>query len=571
MATLNGSGPAASGAPAPGVPGRHIRQLDDLPPFDEVIELWPPVDERDKRGGRINVLKRGDSELILVSTLDSHLSPAWFHILDKYKRQGLKIATIRTADRGVFEILDMQVPAASADRTAIEAIIQGSAPLRYLSDIVGEAIDIGASDVHLEVRGARGIYSVRVGGVIRKLRSYPVTYVTDAISAGFTVIAEELSRSDAAFNPRLPQQAMIPLLHKGRNYNLRYQSHPAVGGFDVVLRILKSGENSVGQAVKVLDLAELGYLPSQAEQLGLSTISAWGGVFIAGITGSGKTTTLNSMLSQLVKRGGQKIISIEDPVEYVVPGVTHLSIQRSNVNTQENPFLNAMRAFLRLDPDVGMFGEIRDTLSGEIAQAAIETGHKIFTTVHATSALGIVSRLTSKMIGLERSTVCNPEFISILVYQTLLPRNCPHCKRPARDMMDIHELMLYRDLFGLDPDQIFCASHEGCPKCQIPGVDYTELLHAGTSGVRVCAEVIKPDEELLMMLFHGKDMEARSYYRNLREAPFTSPEMTGKESWGHALYNVSIGEIDPYYFQTTFGHPKLFAALAQRGLTERRS
>ena len=559
--------------PGPGRPisGKHIRQLDELPAFDEIIESWPPLDERDRRNGRIVVLKTTGGNLLLVSTLDAHLSTAWFHILDKLKRQGHTISGICTGDRAVFEVLDNRATGSTADQAAIDAIIQGSAPLRDLAELVGEAIDIGASDIHLEVRGTRGIFRVRIGGVLRKLRAYPAPFITDAISAGFTVIAEELSRSDAAFNVRLAQQAMIPLQHKGVNYNLRYQSHPAVGGYDVVLRILKSGDNAAGQAMKVRELHELGYLPSQTEQLDLATASAWGGVFIAGITGSGKTTTLNSMLSSLVKRGGQKVISIEDPVEYVVPGVTHLSIQRSNALSAENPFLNAMRAFLRLDPDVGMFGEIRDGLSGEIAQAAIETGHKIFTTVHATSALGIVARLTSKVIGLERSTVCNPEFISVLVYQTLLPRNCPHCKRPAREVLPAADLAWYPDVFGLDIDRMYCASDQGCPRCRIPGVDYSELVHAGTSGVRVCAEVITPDEELLLKLFRGQDMDARAHYRRLRRAPFSSEDMTGKEAWGHALYNVAIGEIDPYYFQTTFGHPKLFAPLAAISATERRS
>lgn len=267
------------------------------------------------------------------------------------------------------------------------------------------------------------------------------------------------------------------------------------------------------------------------------------------------------MLNSLARTGDRKIISIEDPVEYLVDGVSHLSIQRSNGESSgsaNNPFLEAMRAFLRLDPDIGMFGEIRDLMSGEVAQAAIETGHKIFTTVHATSALGIVSRLSSKMIGLSRATVCNPEFISALVYQVLLPRSCVHCRRPARDVMSDAELEPYVSIFGLNPDTFLAASDQGCPQCHIAGIDYSAGKRQGTKGVQVAAEVVLPDTRLLQLLQEGRDMEALSYRRSLRRTGFDDPDMTGKEAWAHALYEVATGNVDPYYFESTFGSPQSF-------------
>ncbi|PLY57268.1 hypothetical protein HBH1_04476 [Herbaspirillum sp. BH-1] len=545
----------------------HLRRAEELPQFRSVLEMWPAEKYRTFNQERIAALNMEAGLIAMLATRGVNLSSEWFHILDRLKRDGKTPRMFFTAEPIVFEVLDYQVAAnheAAATRavSGIDLIIAESKPLNYFADMVGRAIEIGASDAHLEVRGDHATLNARVDGVIRRIGSYPAQIVIDAVSAAFTVQAEELSRSDAAFNARLPQQAMIPIRNKDRDFTLRYQSHPSVGGFDVVLRILHSSASS---SSKVKTLPELGYLPSQVEQLDLAMQSAWGGVFVAGVTGSGKTTTLNSMLSMLAAGGERKIISIEDPVEYIVPGVTHLSVQRTNAIGAENPFLNAMRAFLRLDPDIGMFGEVRDPLSGEIAQAAIETGHKIFTTVHATSALGIVSRLTSKMVGLDRHAVCNPEFLSILVYQALLPRNCPHCKQPARERVPAEELNAYETVFGLDIDQMMCASDSGCAHCRIPGVDYSALTHAGTRGVCVAAEVITPDNDLLRLLLAGRDLDARDHYHATRAGPFDAPDMRGKAAWGHALYSLAQGQIDPYYFKTTFGHPKGFRQIVQKG------
>jgi len=544
----------------------HLRRAEDLPQFLTVLEMWPPAKNRSFNRERIAVLNMEGGMIAVVSTKGVNLSPEWFHILDRLRRDGKTPRRFFTAEPIVFEILEYHVTATHEEATTravsgIDLIIAESKPLNYFADMVGRTIEIGASDAHLEVRGEYALLNAPVGGIMRRIGNYPAQIVIDAVSAAFTVQAEELSRSDAAFNARLPQQAMIPIRNRDRDYTLRYQSHPSVGGFDVVLRILRSSASSSG---KVKTLPELGYLPSQVEQLDLAMQSAWGGVFVAGITGSGKTTTLNSMLSMMAVGGERKIISIEDPVEYIVPGVTHLSVQRTNAGGAENPFLNAMRAFLRLDPDIGMFGEVRDQLSGEIAQAAIETGHKIFTTVHATSALGIVSRLTSKMVGLDRHAVCNPEFLSILVYQALLPKNCPHCKTPAKLHLPAAELADYEILFGLDVDRIMCASDGGCAHCRIPGVDYSSVVHAGTRGVCVSAEVITPDSSLLRLLLAGRDLDAREHYHATRVAPFDAPDMQGKAAWGHALYSVAQGQIDPYYFKSTFGHPKGFRQIVQK-------
>jgi general secretion pathway protein E len=276
------------------------------------------------------------------------------------------------------------------------------------------------------------------------------------------------------------------------------------------------------------------------------------------ITGSGKTTTLSALLNQMAAAGDRKIISIEDPVEYQIPGVSHLSVQRAAGNEKSdttNPFASSMMAFLRMDPDVGMFGEIRDGLSAQIAYTAIQTGHKLLTTVHATSALGIISRLASAQIGLVRTDICRPEFISALVYQSLIPRNCAHCKIPAEKTMNASELLVYESLFFLDTSKLFVASDDGCPACKPANLATIRGGHAGVKGVTVAAEIIQPDLQLLEYLSKGEDLKAFDYWRNLQTSSFSDSDMLGKPSWGHALYEMSLGHIDPYHFQKVFGSP----------------
>ncbi len=537
---------------------KHWSSLDDVPAFKGIAAQWPDG-EADPQMLAIEIAPQ-----LVVQLSIPELSGAmeWFQFRNRLIKQGFLIDSAVICDQQLLKELiygDRGNAKQSAENDAIEDLIHGSEPVRNFKRIIGELIDVGASDVHIEVRNDLAAVKVRLHGVMRHYKSYPRTLMLDALGAAYTVLAEELSRTDAAFNQRLAQAAMIPLAHQGRSFALRYQSHPTVGGLDAVLRILHLTQSSAPRS-----LERLGYLPDQCEQLKLSIASAWGGVFIAGITGSGKTTTLNTMLDMLVRSGGRKIVSIEDPVEYVVKGVSHLSIQRSQSDTESNnPFMGAMRAFLRLDPDVGMFGEIRDRISGEIAQSAIETGHKIFTTVHATSALGIVGRLSSRMIGIDRSTVCSPEFISALVYQVLMPRNCIACRRPTTEVMSASDLAEFERVFELDPKNFYSASDQGCSQCRVPGMEQhaEEGSRLGVAGMTVAAEVVTPDLHLLQLIAEGHDFEARRYRMHMRQAGFDKPNMTGKDAWGHALYGVSQGTIDPHFFINTFGYPMGFESL----------
>ena len=546
----------------------HLIDYMAVPPFTRVLSHGdnPPIALFKAKQHHLVALEQEGQKFVVMCLKNETGGTAWFHLIEQGKRLGLKFSGSFTCEPDVLQMVLQEnvfekeavlaLKQREEERKNVSRMMTESVPIEWLRITIQRCIGLGASDVHFEVRGDLALLRVRRDGIMRKVGHYPSRIVINGLSAAYTVLAEEGSRSEVAFNAGSVQSAMVPLEWPDQKILMRYQSHPSVGGFDATMRILRVGGPS---EVKIPELEYLGYTAWQIERIKEAIGSSWGGVFVAGITGSGKTTTLSSLLQRLAAQSQRKIIAIEDPVEYQVPGVTHLSVRRQTRDRSANPFEEAMLAFLRMDPDVGMFGEIRDQLSGQMAHAAIQTGHKLLTTVHATSALGIVARLTSQHIGLLREDVCSPEFLSLLMYQVLIPKNCIHCNVPAIKVMSAVELAAYEQHFQLDPTHFRCASDTGCAHCQVEGLDRGEQTHVGVNGVKVCAEVMPITNDLLRLLRAKDDIRARDEWLALRNTPFDNEDMVGKEAWGHALYEVSQGVLDPFHFERNFGPPGLLA------------
>ena len=550
---------------------RNSGHIDDyllLPAFIKVLSHGesPALELMQNKQKAMAALSVADNKFFVLSVQGENGSTAWFHLIEQGKRLGLGFAGAYTCN---VEILQTLLQEHVYEKDAIKAskqkdderqvllnMVADSTPLDWLNTTVARCVQLQATDIHFEVQNDYARLRIRRDGIMRKVTHFPSRVVNNGLAAGYTILAEEGSRSEVAFNALTGQSAMIPLEVNGQKVQLRYQSHPTVGGYDAIMRILRVGDAGKTRLPK---LESLGYTPWQLERINEATSSAWGGVFVAGITGSGKTTTLSALLSGLAADGQRKIISIEDPVEYQVPGVNHFSIRRKSHGANVNPFEEAMLAFLRMDPDVGMFGEIRDKVSGHMAHAAIQTGHKLLTTVHATSALGIIARLTSQHIGLLREDVCTPDFLSILIYQTLIPKNCIFCSVPAVNVLSAQSLMAYEKYFKLDVSKFRSASDGGCPKCQVAGLENTGNTHTGVSGVKVCAEVIPVTTDLMHLMRKNEDIQAREAWLALRQSPFDHEDMLGKEAWGHALFEISRGVLDPFHFERTFGSPGILA------------
>ena len=299
---------------------------------------------------------------------------------------------------------------------SIDSITADSSPVIKLVDsTVFNAIQRRASDIHIESRDQEVVIKYRIDGVL-----YPAMEPIDKRHHQ-TIISriKVMSELDIA-EKRVPQDGRFKLRLKGRTIDFRVSIMPSVHGEDCVIRILD--KESMSTEFKNLRLDILGFDDETMRKLRKSIREPYGMVLVTGPTGSGKTTTLYACLSE-IQSPEDKIITIEDPVEYQLKGVTQIPVNEKKGLT----FARGLRSILRHDPDKVMVGEIRDEDTASIAIQSALTGHLVFTTVHANNVVDVLGRFLNMKVDLYN-------FVSALncvLAQRLVRRICPHCRRPA--------------------------------------------------------------------------------------------------------------------------------------------
>ena len=295
---------------------------------------------------------------------------------------------------------------ASADREALERATRRTPVVRLVDRILRSSIDEGASDIHVEETGGDVRIRVRIDGRLRSTLDLPAASRRAVLSRIKVMAGMDISVR------RRAQDGRIPLQHGGRELTLRVSTLPVNGGEKAVVRILDSSA-----APGSLD--GLGMAPGDLATLRLLVARGEGVVLAAGPTGSGKSTTLFSALSE-VNRDVQNVVTLEDPVEYRLAGASQIQVDRR----AGLGFAEALRAVLRQDPDVVMVGEIRDRETAEIAMAAAVTGHLVLSTVHTTDAPGAITRLLN--MGVPPFLVAGG--LAGVVAQRLVRRLCASCR-----------------------------------------------------------------------------------------------------------------------------------------------
>lgn len=424
-----------------------------------------------------------------------------------------------------------------------------------MEKIVSDAVEKRATDIHICPRfnseAKTGAVLFRIDGAMRLYTKFPADSLTVLCGYIYTKKAEEKSRSEPAFNRDSSQSCSVAVMLGDRLVRIRYQSTPVNGGFDVVMRLLVLDKSD-----KTKSLEELGYEPSQVRDLDLASRKTVGVIIIAGVTGSGKSTTLKTLMTRSPRRHLVKSYSIEDPVEYQMSMVSQISVQRSSSDDESdpNPFLGSMRVLMRLDPDVIMAGEVRDNPSCQMLQTMVQSGHQVMTTVHTSSAIEILDRLSSESMGLTRQTLSGKNFVSALVFQRLIPLLCEHCKIPGEEIIPEDRLQLLERKFGISREHVFGANeaHDNqCPHCNGTGIH----------GRTVASEIILPDRDFLKLIRNGDDLAAEEYWRRKRKTGFDDPDMTGKTAFEHGLYKVSIGVVDPRHLEGEFDPMEMYQVL----------
>jgi type IV pilus assembly protein PilB len=329
----------------------------------------------------------------------------------------------------------------------VEKLTSDISPIiRLVDSTVFTAIQRRASDIHIETQDDAVHVKYRIDGVLQPAMRPIAKQFHGPIISRIKVMAE----LDIA-EKRVPQDGRFKLRVPGKTIDFRVSIMPSVHGEDAVIRILD--KESISEQFSELRLDILGFPDAELKRFRKYIAEPYGMVLVTGPTGSGKTTTLYAALSE-IKSIEDKIVTIEDPVEYQLSGITQIPINEKKGLT----FARGLRSILRHDPDKIMVGEIRDPETAQIAIQSALTGHLVFTTVHANNVLDVLGRFLN--MGVEPY-----QFVSALncvLAQRLVRTICPHCKRPAK----VDRQMLEES--GLDPalehTQVFYEG-KGCIEC----------------------------------------------------------------------------------------------------------
>jgi general secretion pathway protein E/type IV pilus assembly protein PilB len=352
----------------------------------------------------------------------------------------------------VGDTVEAEVPAYANEEDGDLADAAGDASIiQFVNQVLVEAIERRATDVHFEPFERQLVVRYRVDGILQEATLPPEAR---RFRAAIVSRLKILSHLDIA-EKRLPQDGRIKLRVAGRDVDVRVSVIPMLYGEAIVLRILDRGTTLVG-------LEGLGMAGDDLKQFTKVLDQPHGIILVTGPTGSGKTTTLYAGLAQ-INDVVRKIITIEDPIEYHLRGVNQIQVDTKTGLT----FARGLRAVLRHDPDVVLIGEIRDRETADIAVQASLTGHLVFSTLHTNDAPGAITRLID--MGVEPFLVASS--LEMVVAQRLVRLICENCKQP----IEVAEAERLRSELGVDlPDQLFHG--RGCTACHGTG-------YAGRKGI----------------------------------------------------------------------------------------
>jgi general secretion pathway protein E len=365
-----------------------------------------------------------------------------------------------------------------ADVQQLKDLAAEAPVIRLVSLIITNALETRASDIHIEPFENRLVVRYRIDGVLHEVESPPRRFSAAVISR-----VKIMANLDIA-ERRLPQDGRIRLRVQGKEIDLRVSTVPTMHGESVVMRILDKG----GVA---LDFTRLGFWDDTLRRFTDVLVQPHGILLVTGPTGSGKTTTLYTALDKL-NQPDVKILTVEDPVEYQMPGINQIQVKPQIDLT----FANALRSIVRQDPDVIMIGEIRDLETAEIAVQSALTGHLVLSTVHTNDAPSTVNRLLD--MGVE-DYLLTSTVIGILA-QRLVRTLCPACKEPYAALPEVvAELGL--DRFAKPPITLYHA--RGCPQCAQTG-------YSGRIGIYEMLPMTDPMRSLVMKHAIATELRAQA-------------------------------------------------------------
>lgn len=569
----------ASMGPTPAARGSNtITSLRDLPEYNEVLT---------ERGGPIEISDADRRAVAIILPVDDRISQRnsaitlWtgyaedFEPLRYVERRARQAGYHTLSDRYICspELLSSIYHSAKSARDDGESAVAAEKPgdkngmEKFIQEMTTAAVAANASDIHILVReDLRTTIEFRVNGDLRPYRNIS-SQQGDALRNALFVSADAAAKTGTTFDQQAFQDAridqMISTHLKGEQrdvkVSMRYASSPVFPGKSskIVMRVLPQvqGEEAFWS------LEDLGYSAAQSAAIERMLASPQGLILMVGTTGSGKSRTLQTLMGLLNRKfaGRKNLVSIEDPPEYHMAGVTQIPVRRATdlsaeAAHAERGFAAALRAQMRADPDIIMVGEIRDAATAKLVQAAMQTGHKVLSTLHATNPFEAIERLVD--LGFQRSVLATEGAINGIIYQKLIQRVCPKCSREFEPSGSA------RDLIG-KPMLTRIASHgrSGLFKIRLRGEGCSECGQNsnGVIGRTVVAEMLaNPGLEMLELIKRSETNIARMLWRSaaaggVHAAKWSTDLTMGKTCLDHAVEKMFAGQISPYDVEDEIG------------------
>lgn len=397
-------------------------------------------------------------------------------------------------------------------------------------ELFSRAVKRRASDIHIRVskRQNTRIY-FRVHNDLEFIEEHSYDYGNKLCSTIYQAMADV---SDATFEENARQDARISEREKIPEEldGIRIATTPQVDGFLFVLRLLYN------DSAEDLDLRKLGFSNAHIDAIEYMKRRPTGVIIIAGPTGSGKSTTLQRVLGSIISetKGKKHIITVEDPPEYPIPGAVQTPV--TNAETEEErskEYQKAIKAAMRLDPDIIMLSEVRDLPTSKLTIQAAMTGHQVWTTVHSNTGLGTFDRFRD--LGVELDLMTDPTVVAGVICQRLVKTLCPHCKKKLIDQKDRYEKKHLERLMEvkLTLDNVYVQG-DGCDKC----------ANTGVQGRTVVAETIVTDNTLMKHIRNTDRMGAINYVYK---------DNGNKTMLQHAIEKIDAGLVDPFLAEDVVG------------------
>lgn len=465
------------------------------------------------------VFADGESSICLLLADTKSESHEAFDLRNRLAQSKLKLSREDLATFEIIKIAHENHEQSDIDKTEVE---------KAAHQLINEAYEMGASDIHIETRTTVAQVYFRIDGTRIKIRQYSMKSAIAICSVLYNIHADSSAKTKDWSDSEILDTVIPHKPENGEPIQIRFNSGPIYpsGNIQSVMRL--AGENSVRS------LEELDYTQAQIDAAEDLIVGSQGMVILVGPTNSGKTTTMHALIERIMDlRGpGTKVTTIERPVESVLPKATQVSVSDSRESASCE---SALLATFRQDPDVIMFGEMQERTAAEHVKNLVLAGRKLLTTLHVFEVFAVFARL--RELGVPDSVLFMPRFISGVVYQRLLPKLCPHCRVDLADNNALNQLRknTYKRLMSAVP--------EVGANVKVKGAGCRHCFHTGHKGRVPCLEMLIPDGKFLDLLRRGDETGARNYWLTSHKELDIGGR--GPTAMSHAVHRMMQGQVSP--------------------------